>query len=400
MVRRLSLLVAGIAATALTGLGLVALGPLAVPAHAAVGETVAGSGTVHNIGSPEAGVFCSNADFSLDAHGGTGTQGTGSWSFACPDGRTASGEIDCFSLQVNANGNDYAASARMLGTVTSSNTAAFPIASRAQLFSGDSSGGPASDHFGVTNATPSQSCGTYSGYNSGLSAGSVSVLYADGDGDRVPDDRDNCPSVSNPAVNNIQSDTDGDGVGDACEGSAVTATTRVSVDSFEVQTTGDGLSFGGDVDISGNGRYVVFASGAANLVPNDTNGERDVFVRDTTSGTTELVSVAAGGGVAAGTSGSQSISATGRFVVFGSNAANLVAGDTNDRYDVFIRDRVQGTTELVSVSGAGVQGNNLSAWGAVVTGRSLRDLPPRMRPTWCPATRTVPLTSSCATAKN
>ena len=364
MVENLTLrcLVAGIVATALS---LVSIGLLAAPAHAAAGEAVIGSGTVHNIGSPDTGVFCSNAEFSLDAHGGTGTQGTGSWSFACPDGRSASGVIDCFSLQVFANGAYYAASARMLGTVTTSNTDAFPITSRAQLLSGDSSGGPAADHFGVTNATPSQTCGTYSGYNSGLSAGSVSVLYADSDGDRVPDDRDNCPSVSNPALNNIQSDTDGDGVGDACEGSAVTATTRVSVDSSEVQGNGNSANFGGDVDISGDGRYVVFTSDAANLVPNDTNGQRDVFVRDTTSGATELISIAAGGGVAGGTSGSQSISATGRFVVFGSNAANLVAGDTNERYDVFIRDRQLGTTELVSVSGAGVQGNNLSAWGAV-----------------------------------
>jgi Tol biopolymer transport system component len=359
-------LVAGMAATALTGLSLLAVGLPATPAQAAAGEGVAGTGTVHNIGSPSSGVLCSNAGFTLDAHGGAGTQGSGSWSFECPDGRSVSGSIDCFALQVIANGTSYAASARMLGTVESSNTDTFPVGSRAQLFAGDSSSGPASDHFGVTTATPSQTCGTYSGYNSGLSAGTVSVSYPDGDGDLVPDARDNCPSVSNPALNNQQADSDGDGVGDACEGgSAIAGTTRASVDSSEVEGNAGSANFGGDVDISGNGRYVVFTSDASNLVPGDTNGQRDVFVRDTTTGTTELVSAAAGGGAAAGTSGSHAISGDGRFVVFGSNAANLVAGDTNERYDVFIRDRQLGSTELVSVTGSGVQGNNLSAWPAV-----------------------------------
>ena len=358
--------IAGLVAAALTGLGLVAVGLPAAPAGAVGGESVTGSGTARNIGSPDSGLFCSNADFSLDANGGSGTEGSGTWSFRCPDGRSASGPIDCFVLEVYANGSYYAASARMLGTVSTSTTDAYPVGSRAQLFSGDSSSGPASDHFGVAQATPSQSCGTYTGLNSGLSAGTVTVSYPDADGDLVPDARDNCPTVANPAQNDTQPDTDHDGTGDACESSGpVTSTTRVSVDSAEQQGDADSGNFGGDVDISGNGRYVVFASAAGNLVPNDTNGQRDVFVRDTTTGTTELVSVASGGGAAAGTSGSQAISASGRYVVFGSNAADLVSGDTNGTYDMFIRDRQLGTTERVSVSSSGAQGNSLSAWGSV-----------------------------------
>lgn len=137
----------------------------------------------------------------------------------------------------------------------------------------------------------------------------------------------------------------------------------VSVDSDEVQGNGDSGMFGGNVDISGDGRFVTFTSSASNLVPNDTNGSSDVFVRDLETGTTELVSISTGGGVGSGTSNGSTISATGRFVVFNSNAANLVAGDTNGTMDVFVRDRQLGTTELVSLSTAGSLGSNLSAWG-------------------------------------
>ena len=140
--------------------------------------------------------------------------------------------------------------------------------------------------------------------------------------------------------------------------------TLVSVDSSEVQGNGDSGMFGGFVDVSGDGRFVTFTSSASNLVANDTNGASDVFVRDLETGTTELVSVTAGGGAASGASNGSSISATGRFVVFNSAAADLVAGDTNGTLDVFVRDRQLGTTELVSASSAGSLGNSLSAWGS------------------------------------
>jgi hypothetical protein len=92
----------------------------------------------------------------------------------------------------------------------------------------------------------------------------------------------------------------------------------------------------------------VFQSDASNLVPGDTNGLSDVFVHDRVTGTTERVSVASDGTQANGPSEGSSISADGRFVVFDSNASNLVAGDTNGAYDVFIHDRLTGTTERVS----------------------------------------------------
>ncbi len=109
--------------------------------------------------------------------------------------------------------------------------------------------------------------------------------------------------------------------------------------------------------VSANGRFVAFASYASNLVPEDTNAEEDVFVRDRMLGTTERVSVGSGGEQADGACWVGAISADARFVAFGSNAPNLVPGDTNAGYDAFLRDRVTDTTERVSLSSAGEQAN-------------------------------------------
>ncbi len=129
-------------------------------------------------------------------------------------------------------------------------------------------------------------------------------------------------------------------------------TERVSLDSGGGQWNG----FSGFPSISADGRFVAFDS-VAPLDVLDTNGFGDVFVRDRQSGTTELVSVDSGG--AQGNNGSQysSISADGRFVAFESFATNLVAGDTNLLIDIFVRDRQSGTTERVSLSTGGAQGN-------------------------------------------
>jgi subtilisin family serine protease/Tol biopolymer transport system component len=105
--------------------------------------------------------------------------------------------------------------------------------------------------------------------------------------------------------------------------------------------------------ISADGTVVVFASTASDLVAGDRNGAEDVFVRDRVRRTTERVSLGARGVEALGWSDAPSISADGRFVVFESSAANLVGGDRNQAWDCFVRDRVAGTTERVSLTGAG-----------------------------------------------
>jgi len=108
--------------------------------------------------------------------------------------------------------------------------------------------------------------------------------------------------------------------------------------------------------ISADGRYVAFQSRASNLVANDTNGEDDIFVYDTVNATTTRVSVASTGeqGVG-GPSYSPAISADGRYVAFESAATNLVPGDTNLSFDIFVHDTVGGTTTRVSVDSTGVQ---------------------------------------------
>lgn len=113
--------------------------------------------------------------------------------------------------------------------------------------------------------------------------------------------------------------------------------------------------------VSADGRLVAFTSEADNLVPNFTNGFRNVFVRDLISGTTILASVATNGGPADGICSEPAISGNGRYVVFTSGADNLVPGDTNRASDVFVRDLQLGTTTLVSVNTNGsAPGNGLS----------------------------------------
>ena len=126
------------------------------------------------------------------------------------------------------------------------------------------------------------------------------------------------------------------------------------------------------VGLSANGRFVVFSSSASNLVAGDTNGRYDVFVRDLRLGTTRRVSLTRTGGQATGDSHGPAISADGTVVAFHSHAADLVPGDTNGASDVFVRDLTAGTTERVSVSTTGTQANResgtprLSADGSVV----------------------------------
>src|SRR5882672_9252426 len=133
-------------------------------------------------------------------------------------------------------------------------------------------------------------------------------------------------------------------------------TERVSVSSTGVQSAPSAYS--SFASISADGRFVAFTSYAPNLVVGDTNGAADVFVRDRVSGTTERVSVDSNGVEGDSGSSNASISVDGRFVAFWGDASNLVVGDTNATYDVFVRDRQLGTTERVSVDSAGAQGTD------------------------------------------
>jgi len=100
--------------------------------------------------------------------------------------------------------------------------------------------------------------------------------------------------------------------------------------------------------ISADGQRIVFQSSATNLVANDSNGVADIFVRDLETGETRRVSLSSNGTQGNGASQAPSISADGNWVAFSSSASNLVAGDDNEQVDFFVHDVVNGTTERIS----------------------------------------------------
>jgi hypothetical protein len=112
--------------------------------------------------------------------------------------------------------------------------------------------------------------------------------------------------------------------------------------------------------ISGDGRFVLFRSDAANLVPADTNAREDVFLRDVQTGTTERVNLSSSGAQANNATDDAKVSDDGRFVVFRSDATNLVSNDSNARADIFLRDRLNRTTTRVSRTAGGGQLNATS----------------------------------------
>jgi Tol biopolymer transport system component len=150
-------------------------------------------------------------------------------------------------------------------------------------------------------------------------------------------------------------------------------TSRVSVNSSE--TEADGPS--NNPSISSDGRYVAFESEATNLVPNDTNGVSDIFVRDRDTGQTTRISVDSTGTQATGQSNNPSISGDGKYIAFRSFASDLVQNDTNGANDIFVHNRITGQTIRVSVDSLGTEGDSdsnepsISSDGRYVIFRSL-----------------------------
>lgn len=117
--------------------------------------------------------------------------------------------------------------------------------------------------------------------------------------------------------------------------------------------------------ISADGRFVAFASSADGMLPGDTDGASDVFVRDRIAGTTEGISVAPTPSGFGNTSTSPAITPDGRYVTFSSWEDSLVPGDTNNSFDIFVRDRSTGGLDRVSLNDAGVQGDDWSLGPAI-----------------------------------
>jgi len=114
------------------------------------------------------------------------------------------------------------------------------------------------------------------------------------------------------------------------------------------------------VAISDDGRYVVFESYASNLVPGDTNGSADIFVRDRLKNTTTRISTGLNGKETDRYSETPAITPDGKYIVFASYASNLVEGDTNYSTDIFLYNNETGKIQRISVNASGVGGNGNS----------------------------------------
>ncbi len=143
---------------------------------------------------------------------------------------------------------------------------------------------------------------------------------------------------------------------------APSGTERVSISTGGDQgNDASGNGFDRKLAISADGRFVAFTSFASNLVAGDTNGHKDVFLRDRLLGTTVRCSVGDGGQQSNGRSDGAAVSDDGRWVAYFSEAANLAAGDGNGVSDVFLFDAQAGTSQLVSSSVFGGAGNSTSS---------------------------------------
>jgi Ca2+-binding RTX toxin-like protein len=138
---------------------------------------------------------------------------------------------------------------------------------------------------------------------------------------------------------------------------AIGAIKRISTSASGEQANGGTFS----PVFSPDGKQVAFFSAASNFVPGDNNGADDVFVKDLTTGAITRISTSASGDQANGASSMPGFSNTGTRVVFQSGASNLVAGDTNGTYDVFVKDLTTGAITLISASASGEHGNGSSS---------------------------------------
>ena len=146
------------------------------------------------------------------------------------------------------------------------------------------------------------------------------------------------------------------GAGSGGTGATQNGPITVSSDVTGVIGNGASAAYG----LSADGRFVLFESNAANLVTGDTNGLDDVFIKDIVAGTVARVSTNAAGQEATGGvlgSDTTDISADGRYVVMGSDATNLVAGDTNGAWDIFLKDTLNGVVTRVNIAADGTQAN-------------------------------------------
>jgi Tol biopolymer transport system component len=155
--------------------------------------------------------------------------------------------------------------------------------------------------------------------------------------------------VATVAAGAVSASDDGARVAFCANDAYVVDTDGMSATRASVSPIGDAANAQvGHTALSGDGAVVAFATSATNTVLSDVNGETDVFARDLVTNTTGLVSLTNGGAQADLWSIFPDVSDTGRYVSFQSNADNLSSFDNNDMSNLYVRDRIAGTTTLVN----------------------------------------------------
>jgi hypothetical protein len=194
-----------------------------------------------------------------------------------------------------------------------------------------------------TSSAGAQSTQPFGGFNARISSDGLSVVFmAD-------------------ANNLVAGDTNG--VADVFKKDLVTGiTTRISTDSSGNQQ----FEWSRNPIVSSDGRYVAFESDSSTLTAGDSNYETDIFIKDTVTGTVTRVSTDSSNNGGNNRSYIQDMSDDGRYVLFSSNASNLVAGDTNGEWDIFRKDTLTGLTIRVNTSSAGTQSTAIDS----ISGRS------------------------------
>ena len=117
--------------------------------------------------------------------------------------------------------------------------------------------------------------------------------------------------------------------------------------------------------VTADGQIIAFQSAASDLVAGDTNAKRDILLRDLTAGQTELISVTSAGLQVDGDSMTPAISADGNLVAFASIGSGFAANDINATWDVVLRDRAAGTTRILSQAGGFV--GNAYSWTPAIS---------------------------------
>jgi hypothetical protein len=137
--------------------------------------------------------------------------------------------------------------------------------------------------------------------------------------------------------------------------------------SINLSGTGGGNGDSIPIELSTNGQYALFESAASDLAPHDTNNATDIFLRDLLNGTNHLVSVSTNGGFGNGSSWESVMTPDGRYVAFASAASNLVSNDTNGIQDIFVRDTQAGVTMLASPGATAASSSSSSSDSPEIT---------------------------------